>query len=291
MPAFADEIQQALEEKIRIVELRSPLAVQTDGSKYTLVVQKMAAIQKDGESRASVIPLEGQVEALTVSHVFKAIGGLPEYDWYKSDKVTGSSLPLAFSKLIVSDGQSVLGYGGDLTSSGKSVAHAIASAKETVLALDILFQEGKEAVGNRLQESVVGKSRSLSMEIYLKGPRHRRDKEVVAFDRVNTDYFSSEPRNVRPYLAVEKRLDSFLEVERGLSLEELIHEAQRCFNCGICNQCDTCSVFCPDLAVHYDPVDCRRQIDYDYCKGCGICVFECPRNAMTLEEKTYEESA
>jgi len=28
-----------------------------------------------------------------------------------------------------------------------------------------------------------------------------------------------------------------------------------------------------------------RNINYDYCKGCGLCVVECPRNAMTLREE------
>jgi Pyruvate/2-oxoacid:ferredoxin oxidoreductase delta subunit len=23
-------------------------------------------------------------------------------------------------------------------------------------------------------------------------------------------------------------------------------------------------------------------IDYDYCKGCGICLTECPRHAITM---------
>ncbi len=70
-----------------------------------------------------------------------------------------------------------------------------------------------------------------------------------------------------------------------------MREAERCFNCGICNQCDNCRLFCPDLAIIRDidrppaaPQPQGRWIDYDYCKGCGICVVECPRNAMTLEE-------
>ncbi|MGZ6274628.1 MAG: 4Fe-4S binding protein [Syntrophales bacterium] len=26
-------------------------------------------------------------------------------------------------------------------------------------------------------------------------------------------------------------------------------------------------------------------MNYDYCKGCGLCVVECPRNSMTLREE------
>lgn len=53
--------------------------------------------------------------------------------------------------------------------------------------------------------------------------------------------------------------------------------------CGRCNECDNCLIFCPDISVlvkgngHFG-----YSIDYDYCKGCGICFTECPRHAMTM---------
>ncbi|MBN1830077.1 MAG: 4Fe-4S binding protein, partial [Deltaproteobacteria bacterium] len=28
-----------------------------------------------------------------------------------------------------------------------------------------------------------------------------------------------------------------------------------------------------------------RQINYDFCKGCGLCVVECPRNAMVMVQE------
>jgi Pyruvate/2-oxoacid:ferredoxin oxidoreductase delta subunit len=39
-------------------------------------------------------------------------------------------------------------------------------------------------------------------------------------------------------------------------------------------------VFCPDAAVR--PAGAGYEIDYAHCKGCGICVEECPRGAMAL---------
>lgn len=44
-----------------------------------------------------------------------------------------------------------------------------------------------------------------------------------------------------------------------------------------CVNCDNCLIFCPDSSVNRN-----RDIDYDYCKGCGICANECPVVAITM---------
>ncbi|WP_232423386.1 4Fe-4S binding protein [Mycobacterium sp. 155] len=40
---------------------------------------------------------------------------------------------------------------------------------------------------------------------------------------------------------------------------------------------------CPDNAVIKLGPGNRYRIDYDYCKGCGICATECPCGAITME--------
>jgi Pyruvate/2-oxoacid:ferredoxin oxidoreductase delta subunit len=71
-------------------------------------------------------------------------------------------------------------------------------------------------------------------------------------------------------------------VTRTLLPEAAIEEARRCFQCGLCNGCKNCYVFCPEFIVS---VGEKMAINYDYCKGCCICVEECPRGAMTAEVK------
>jgi Pyruvate/2-oxoacid:ferredoxin oxidoreductase delta subunit len=44
-------------------------------------------------------------------------------------------------------------------------------------------------------------------------------------------------------------------------------------------------MFCPDLAITARPDKQGYQINYDYCKGCCICVEECPRGAISVEVK------
>ena len=47
------------------------------------------------------------------------------------------------------------------------------------------------------------------------------------------------------------------------------------FNETTCIHCFFCWVFCPDNAiiVEHDKI---LGINYDYCKGCGVCANECP---------------
>jgi 2-oxoacid:acceptor oxidoreductase delta subunit (pyruvate/2-ketoisovalerate family) len=47
-----------------------------------------------------------------------------------------------------------------------------------------------------------------------------------------------------------------------------------------CNDCDNCIMFCPEGCVNKD-----HDIDYDYCKGCGICTEECPVQAIKMERE------
>ncbi|HLD59184.1 MAG TPA: 4Fe-4S binding protein [archaeon] len=49
-----------------------------------------------------------------------------------------------------------------------------------------------------------------------------------------------------------------------------------------CIKCGSCWKVCPDAAIKNLP-DGRMYIDYTYCKGCMICVNECPAGAIIKE--------
>jgi pyruvate ferredoxin oxidoreductase delta subunit len=56
-------------------------------------------------------------------------------------------------------------------------------------------------------------------------------------------------------------------------------DSEKCIKCGMCWK------VCPDAAIVFK--DGKYEVDYDYCKGCLICVNECPVKAIEkkLEEK------
>ena len=90
--------------------------------------------------------------------------------------------------------------------------------------------------------------------------------DIVQFGELNLDYFEHRPRQTQ-----------FPDPQ------SVIREAERCFSCGMCNKCGNCWLFCPDMAIR------KRQagyeIDLDYCKGCMICVQECPTKAMNFTKE------
>jgi NADPH-dependent glutamate synthase beta subunit-like oxidoreductase len=114
---------------------------------------------------------------------------------------------------------------------------------------------------------------------YQAPPKH----DLAEFDTLNTWYYSDAPRTEQPRLEAARRASSFEEVVAGLDEENALFEARRCLSCGSCFSCDNCYGVCPDNAVIKlgQPGE-LYEIDLDFCKGCGLCVAECPCGAIEM---------
>lgn len=105
---------------------------------------------------------------------------------------------------------------------------------------------------------------------------------LAEYASLNTWYYADAPHAVRPRLEAARRTSGFEEVVQGLDAETAAYEARRCMSCGNCFECDNCYGVCPDNAVIKLGPGKRFEIDYDYCKGCGICVAECPSGSILM---------
>jgi NADPH-dependent glutamate synthase beta subunit-like oxidoreductase len=134
-----------------------------------------------------------------------------------------------------------------------------------------------------------GKKAARHIDAWLRGsaydppPKH----EVVTFDQLNTWYYADAPRSLQPQLEIERRRGTFDEVVGGLDESNALYEARRCMSCGNCFSCDNCFGVCPDNAVLKLSEAAEAnvngyEIDLDFCKGCRLCVQECPCGAIEM---------
>ncbi len=47
-----------------------------------------------------------------------------------------------------------------------------------------------------------------------------------------------------------------------------------------CVKCQKCWLICPEGVI--DRTVTPYSIDYNFCKGCGLCAYECPTKAITM---------
>jgi NADPH-dependent glutamate synthase beta subunit-like oxidoreductase len=285
MPASPDEVDAALEEGVELRELLAPAKITKEGKGLRITMRPMKVVGEEAGGRARVEPDGRKTLEFRVRRVFRAAGAGAAEDWMNPPEKGRGVVSLNGCILVNRPKAPVVVFRGDLTNGTKTVVHAVASGKAAAMALDTYFREGLPSIRKQLKRCAVGNGEALSMEIYMGGDRRLRNPHVVRYSEINTDYFHFAPRITQPRLLKEERLRSFEEIDLKISANLAIREAERCFNCGVCNRCDNCYLFCPDLSVIREAGTEGRKVNYDYCKGCGLCVVECPRNAMTLEEE------
>ncbi len=254
MPAHPEEVAGLEEEGVKIEFLVAPVKVLLNRRKEVKGVEcvRMKLGAPDVSGRRRPIPVKGSNFIISGETVIKAIGEGVELEkipeeiektkWgVKTDQYGGTNLPRIFA-------------GGDCVSGPRTVVEAIAGGRKA--AEKVLFDLKK-------REELVKEEKRV----------------VVEFSHLNTFYFEKMKRTEMRRLMGKGR-KSFGEINLGYNEEELLREANRCFSCGVCNHCDNCYIFCPDLSVK--KTEDEYSFDYDYCKGCGVCARECPRSAITM---------
>ena len=151
----------------------------------------------------------------------------------------------------------------------RTVVRQIAAGKMAALQLDLHF---RGAPSGQIRPFAVGRLGAVSFEVFKLGVTGRIPRPlqgVVRFQDINVAHFKKIP-GIRPATPQET-----------LDKPRRIASARRCFQCGTCTFCMRCYDYCPDLAIQMNGKAKERAIDYDHCKGCGICAEECPRGAIS----------
>lgn len=241
MPAFEDEINDALAEGVQLELLATPKKIIAEnGHVKSLECIRMKLGKIDASGRSSPVPIPGSEFNVPADVILTAIG-----------EVVDEGMLLPKNPKIF--------YGGDMTNQFRTVVDAVGNGKYAAIEIDCMFR-GKN-FGEITEKIKVPGTDYLRMAEYLQ-PSHKKH-EIVRTEHLNTYYFErSEP------------------VEDAKKAAE---QVGRCMHCGRCTLCDNCFIYCPDIAIIKR--DKGYDINFDFCKGCGVCVKECPRAAMEMNEE------
>jgi NADPH-dependent glutamate synthase beta subunit-like oxidoreductase/Pyruvate/2-oxoacid:ferredoxin oxidoreductase delta subunit len=282
MPAHLEEITMAREEGVQFLFLAAPKEITGQRHIAGLKLEKMALGEEDASGRRRPVPT-GEFFEIQCDGMIVAIGegtkvdDLPPFISHQggvvgTDEMGHTTAPKFFA-------------GGDIMDIPHTVTHAIGSGKRAAIAID-RFIQGEKFDDGSLDRFRWGEKGNVSIG-RINGtrlfPRRNPGPEVIASKDMNTFYFDHRSRMKPQRISMEERLKGFQEVIASPSQEVAVSEAQRCFICGSCTECGNCYIFCPECAIKPDPGGYGYIADMDYCKGCGICVYECPRGAMTME--------
>ena len=252
MPAHDFEVEEALEEGVILNWLTTIKEIDESGS---FVVEKME-LDDEGWPQPT-----GEFDTIEADSLVLALGQNVDTSFIR--KVPGVNVS---SDHVVEVGPNMMtGYpglfaGGDMVPSERTITVAVGHGKKAARNIDAWLRG----------------------EDYAPPPRH----ELASADKLNAWYYADAPITMQPHLDTIRRQTTFEEVHGGLDESNAIYEARRCLSCGNCFECDNCYGVCPDNAVIKLGPGKRYRFNLDFCKGCGICVEECPCGAIELVAET-----
>lgn len=278
MPAIRDEIIEAEEEGVRFEFLIQPVKInRLQNKKLAVTFQRMKLSGLDPSGRPKPIPVKGKFITMETDQLITAVGEQVDLSWIPQDLIKNG--------LIEGNPSSKIFGGGDAIDQPRTVVHAISSGKKAAISIDLCLRG--ESVNQVFSKIKVGNKGAVSMGAYLKGREDGEwpeEQRIITYEQINTLYFESSRRVRMRKRSDDKRLKGFSEVNLSFTSKEAHFSASRCFSCGTCNYCYNCYFFCPEGVISLDPVQRRRIVDFEHCKGCGTCAKVCPKSVVVMKE-------
>lgn len=233
MPAYAEEIQGAIEDKISFLYLTTPIKIiENQGQVSGLECIKNRLGPADASGRRRPVPLLGSEFVLPCDAVIPAIGQKIDTSSLirQSDLKTSSRNTIVVNPRTMQTNIPHVFAGGDVVTGPATVIEAVAAAHKAVAAIHRYLTDkdlnhyadtmsAKEQLGRDWLE--IPKKTLKQVRVY---PQHLETcKSVVCFD----------------------------EVDLGFSESQAQQEARRCLNCGGCCECMQCVQVCEVKAVDH----------------------------------------
>ncbi len=261
MPAIPEEIDQGIEEGVEIEFLTQPVSICENGAgsgekQWVLTCRRMELGEADESGRRRPVEVEGSEFDLPCDRVILALGQSPDLTVFPEGTEVREERKLI--GLLETPVYAI----GDLATREGTVAAAIGSGRRA--ALHIHETMSGELFADRAAERV-------------RRPVDVWSDQVVRPEAMRMHLFERTAAEPGGHKMPWQRISSFDEVHTGLADA---NEARRCLSCGGCNECDRCVTYCPEGVLKR--VGHEFVFDYSFCKGCGVCAAECPRDVIFM---------
>lgn len=277
MPAYGEEIIGALEEKITIMPLTTPIKIITREGRVVgveCIKNQLGEMDASGRRRPviipdsefivecdTLIPAIGQSCDLSWAHTMPGLE-ITEYNRIKTHPDTlQTSLEIVFA-------------GGDMVTGPATVVEAIAQGRKAALGIDTYIKRIETDMDAPVSVHDTGPGQGKTTGNYSDIPLNVEVEERVCVQSVDP----------------EQRVRSFTEVEATLTEDAAIREANRCLNCATCCECMECVTACESkaidhlmreeilqinagsiiLATGYDPLDPSPMKQFGYGKFANV---------------------
>ncbi len=262
MPAWDWEVTQTKEEGIGVIHRRGPVEIVVKNGQIKGVKARKVISVFDEDKRFNPRYDDADIINIDCNTIIFAIGQEADFGFMK-----GSSLNL--------DEQGRLRF----------------NAATHQLNVPNIFACGEIVIppGSVVEACASGQRAAKAIDMYLRGKKIYIDDSLPPMiDKIAPDTAEKVIKTQRvsiPTEKPEKRKITFDEFEHTLDPDTAACEARRCMNCGAgaevlvdkCAACLTCLRVCPfDIPKVTDVA----RIDSTLCQGCGMCIAQCPANAI-----------
>ena len=242
MPAYREEIEDALTEGIKILCLSAPIEVVTNGDGGGIAGLECIRTEPgepDASGRRRPVPVQNSEFLIPCEAVIAAIGQEPD-----GSCLSNSGIEQTKRNTIAVDLQTMrtsapdVFAAGDAVSGPATVIEAIASAHRAAEAIHRFLQ------GENVQDVVETPAQ----------------KETMGWRDIPKG-LRREHRAHTKHLETTTAVTSFSETSLGLDEEEARREALRCLNCGVCSECKACVQVCERNAIDHSMKSEEIEID------------------------------
>ncbi len=253
MPAWKHEIEEALEEGIKIMHRLGPNRFYGKEGKLSGIEFKRCTSVFDERGAFNPEYSENDLTVMDAETAIIAIGQASELSFVKKEGIPGKrNGGLEADPITLQTQIEWVFAGGDALYGPRTVVEAVASGKK-----------GAESIKRYIEGN------DLSVGREWEGP-YETNLEM------ETGGFARQKRCSFHTLSMEKREGTFNEINLGLEKREAIDEAGRCLSC----ECHSCERVCPTGAIEI--VEKETKIDEKKCIACCLCFDACPQGAIQI---------